>query len=347
MPKTKIICTIGPASQDLEVLEKLADAGMNIARINMSHGTLAQHRITIDNIRKVAVRTGVPIAILGDLQGPKIRLGEFASEVELLAGDEFTLTTHPVQGTSVKASVDYAELPQDVRPGSIVFINDGQVQLEVIATGAEEVRTRVVVGGPINSRKGVNLPGTEVSLPPLTAKDKSDLQALVEQNVDYLACSFIRTRENLLEIKQAMLSLGADIPLIAKLETVQGVVNFRSIMESCFGVMLARGDMAIEMPLENIPIVQKVVCKTAGQLNKPVIVATQMLESMTHGLIPTRAEITDVANAVLDGAWGIMLSGETASGEHPAEVVKTMVKIAERIERAMEDGRIDAQDLLM
>jgi pyruvate kinase len=346
MPKTKIICTIGPASWEPSVLEELINAGMNIARLNMSHGVHEKLELTIKQIRDISTRRGLKVAILGDLQGPKIRLGEFDTEpVELKPGAEFILSTQPLKGTIDKASVNYPGLPQDVKPGGKVFLNDGQVQLEVLETSEEEVRTKVLVGGEISSHKGVNLPGTEVSLPPLTEKDHTDLKFLVKQNVDYIACSFVRTKENIMEINNAIASLGAEIPLIAKLETVQGVSNFKSIMEACYGIMLARGDMAVEMPYENIPIVQKVVINTATELQKPVIVATQMLESMTHGSIPTRAEMTDVSNAVIDGAWGVMLSGETASGEHPIEVVKAMVKLVKRAEQAIADGKLDRSDL--
>lgn len=345
MRKTKIICTIGPASEGPDILEELASEGMDIARINMSHGDHEEQARIIRSVRQLQEHKGQEVAILGDLQGPKIRLGEIAESVQLQAGAEFVLTVEPVSGNGMKASVDHPGFCQDVFPGSKVYINDGLIRLEVIEVGEKDVKTKVIAGGELKSHKGVNLPGSKVSVPALTDKDRRDLCFLAAQEVDYVACSFVRTAENIAAVKHNLREMGKQIPLIAKVETREGIVNAGPIFREAHGVMIARGDMGVELPFEEIPLVQKVLVNLGKQMGKPVIVATQMLESMTGNLTPTRAEMTDVANAVIDGAWAVMLSAETASGRHPVEAVKAMRRLIERTESALADGEISFEDI--
>ncbi len=345
MRKTKIICTIGPASRDAKTLAQLIASGMNIARLNMSHGEHEEHRQVMSLIRELSGKQGLPVAILGDLQGPKIRLGEIMDSQWLQEGEIFILTEEQVLGNSKKACVDHPDFCDDVFPGGKVYINDGLIQLEVLDVSNNEAKTRVVVGGELKAHKGVNLPGAKVSLPPLTDKDHVDLKFLMDEGVDFIACSFIRTEDNIKAIKQIMLEREKDIPLIAKLETREGISNSRSILDISAGIMVARGDLAVELPFEEIPLIQKVLLELGKEMRKPVIVATQMLESMTERPTPTRAEMTDVANAVIDGAWAVMLSGETAAGRYPVEAVKAMVRLVERTEEALEDGKIGFEDL--
>ncbi len=345
MRRTKIICTLGPASRSRETLVELIEAGMDIARINMSHGLYEEHGETIELVRELAAQTGRRVEILGDLQGPKIRLGEVAGTPRLERGQKFVLSVEPHKGDADGASVDYAGFCQDVLPGGKIYINDGLIELKVIAVKDKEVRTEVISGGEIKSHKGVNLPGAKLNLPAFTAKDRRDLGFLTSKGVDYIACSFIRRAENILDIKEAITESGADTPLIAKLETGEGVSNSRQIMEAAAGIMIARGDMAVELPFEEIPLIQQILLDLGREMDKPVIVATQMLESMLENPTPTRAEMTDVSNAVRYGAWAVMLSAETAAGRHPVEAVKVMARLAAKTEAALADGKIDLEDL--
>ncbi len=345
MRRTKIICTIGPASRSRDTLAELIAAGMDIARINMSHGLYEEHSETIELVRELAALAGRRVEILGDLQGPKIRLGEISGSPSLQTGQEFVLSVEPRSGDAGGASVDYPGFCQDVPPGGKIYINDGLIELKVLAVNSKEVRTEVISGGELKSHKGVNVPGAKLNLPAFTAKDQRDLVFLTTAGVDYIACSFIRKAENILTIKKAIREAGKDTPLIAKLETGEGVSNSRQIMEEAAGIMIARGDMAVELPFEEIPLVQQILLDLGREMNKPVIMATQMLESMLENPSPTRAEMTDVSNAVSNGAWAVMLSAETAAGKHPVQAVNVMARLVERTEAALADGKIDFEDL--
>lgn len=336
MRRTKIVCTIGPASEKPEQVRQLLLAGMDVARLNFSHGSHAEHKRRINTLRAVAQEMGRPLAIMLDNRGPEIRLGTFrGGQVKLAEGDVFVLTTRPVTGDRTQVHVTYPDLPRDVRPGQTILLADGALALEVLETTADEVRCRVKNGGELSDRKKVNLPGTTVSLPPLSEQDVKDLTFGVENGVDFVAASFIRKAEDVLEIRRVLEERGADIPIIAKIESREGVANIDAILRVADGVMVARGDLGIEIPAEDVPLIQKMIIRKANRLGKPVITATQMLESMVTSPRPTRAEASDVANAILDGSDAVMLSEETATGNYPVEAVATMARIAERAEEAL------------
>jgi pyruvate kinase len=332
-PKTKIVCTIGPASESSEVLEKLVLAGMSVARLNFSHGTHAEHGRTVSRIRRLSRDHGKPVAILQDLSGPKIRIGRIeGGTVTLEPGSPFTLTARRVPGTAEAATLNYPGLIKDVRPGDLLLLSDGALELEVIRTAGPDIRCRVIVGGPLSSHKGVNIPSRSVKLPSLTAKDRKDLRFGIGLGVDYVALSFVRTAADILKAKALIGRLGAGIPVIAKIEKHEALDNIEEIIEAADGIMVARGDLGVEIPLEKIPRVQKLIIRSANRHGKSVITATQMLRSMVENPRPTRAEVTDVANAVLDGTDALMLSEETAVGKYPVEAVRTMAKIAAETE---------------
>ncbi|NPV72598.1 MAG: pyruvate kinase [Pelotomaculum sp.] len=336
MRRTKIVCTIGPASDDVEVIKKLLRAGMNVARLNFSHGTHEEHGRRIASIRRAAGEVGKNVAIMLDTKGPQIRLGYFKEEPVILSqGDMVSLTTQDVKGDKERIPVNYPGLPGDVRPGDTVLVADGLIALKVLSTNETEIRCRVENGGELTSQKGVNVPGVPVNLPAVTDKDVEDIRFGIEQRVDFIAASFIRKKADVLAIRQLLEEAGADIDIISKIESREAVDNLDDIIKVSDGIMVARGDLGVEIPAEEVPLVQKIIIEKCNRAGKPVVTATQMLESMIHNPRPTRAEASDVANAIFDGTDAVMLSGETAAGKYPVEAVETMARIAERAEAAL------------
>ena len=340
MLRVKILCTIGPASRDLDVLEALIRSGMNVARLNLSHGTHEYHAETIHRVRTLSDKLGKPIAILADLQGPKLRMGKMqAGGVRLIDGESFILTNEDIVGVSGRAPVQYKALPELVQPGEHILIDDGLLELEVVETNAQEIHTKVIFGGVLHDNKGINLPDASLSIPAITDKDREDIEFALEQEVDWVALSFVRTASEVLELKsiiQHHVGEGYCTPVISKIEKPDAVRNIDSIIQASDAIMVARGDLGIETSPEAVPIAQKTIISKCIKAAKPVITATQMLDSMIRNPRPTRAEASDVANAVLDGTDAIMLSGETASGSYPVEAVKTMVRIAKTTEQERE-----------
>ncbi|MFF8730740.1 pyruvate kinase [Streptomyces sp. NPDC015171] len=337
MRRAKIVCTLGPATDSYDQIKALVEAGMDVARFNLSHGTHAEHEERCQRVRKAADETGRSVGILADLQGPKIRLGRFAEGPVLLErGDTFTITVEDgVEGDRHRCGTTYAGLAADVTPGERVLVDDGKVCLEVTAVDGPRVRTRVVEGGVISDHKGLNLPGVAVSVPALSEKDEDDLRWALRAGCDVIALSFVRSGEDAADVHRIMAEEGRRLPVIAKIEKPQAVENLDGIVAAFDGLMVARGDLGVEMPLEQVPIVQKRAVKLARRNAKPVIVATQMLDSMIENSRPTRAEASDVANAVLDGTDAVMLSGETSVGKYPVETVRTMAKIVAAAEEDM------------
>ncbi|RPF21192.1 pyruvate kinase [Myceligenerans xiligouense] len=336
MRRAKIVCTIGPATASPERLRELVDAGMNVARINRSHGEQSEHAEIIKNVRQAAEDAGTSVAVLVDLQGPKIRLGRFAGDEKhyLEVGDRFTITTEDVEGTKELVSTTHKGLPEDARVGDPILIDDGKVRVVVEAVEGPRVVTRVEVAGPVSNNKGLNLPGVAVSVPALSGKDTDDLRWGLSQGADFIALSFVRSAKDYEDVRRIMEEENRTVPVIAKIEKPQAVDNLAEVVAAFDGVMVARGDLAVEMPLEQVPLVQKRIVELARRNAKPVIVATQVLESMTNSPTPTRAEASDCANAVLDGADAVMLSGETSVGEYPILTVQTMARIIEATEGA-------------
>jgi len=331
--KTKIICTIGPASEKPEVMEKMIHAGMNIARLNFSHGSFDSHRAVIENLRAVAHRIGKRVVIMGDLSGPKMRIGMLAQEpVELKPGDEFVLTTEDIVGDGGKASVTFKRLPEAVRTGDTLFLNDGIIQLDVAAVKGSEVSCRVVVGGELRSRKGLNLPGIDLGIGAFTERDHECLKFAAEEGIDAVSQSFVETGADIRAVRQAAEALDYKPYIIAKIERSNALDHMDDILDAADGIMIARGDLGVEVPIERIAIIQKDLMKQANRRAKPVITATQMLESMTESRRPTRAEATDVSNAILDGTDCVMLSGESAMGKYPVDAVEILAKIAAEVE---------------
>lgn len=335
MRKTKIICTMGPSTEKGDTLKKLIEAGMNVARMNFSHGDFDEHGGRLKSLRKYSKELGLPVAALLDTKGPEIRLGDFeAGKVELKEGQEFTLTARDILGTEKEVSITYKQLPKDVKPGSSILLDDGLIGLEVKEVSGDDIVCTVMNGGPVSNHKGVNVPGTDLSMDYLSEKDKADLIWGAENDVDFIAASFVREAADVIAIRELLKAHGGEkIQIIAKIENEQGVRNIDGILEAADGIMVARGDMGVEIPCEEVPVVQKNLIKKANQAGKIVVTATQMLDSMIKNPRPTRAEATDVANAIYDGTVAIMLSGETAAGAYPVEALKTMVKIAERTEK--------------
>jgi pyruvate kinase len=334
--KTKIICTIGPASDSDQMIEKLAGAGMNIARLNFSHGTHKQHAANIKAVRQLSSRLGLPLAILQDLPGPKIRTGRLKREsVRLKEGSDFILTNKDVVGDEHIVSASFFSLPKDVNPGDIILLNDGALELEVVSTTDSDVRCKVIVGGVLTPERGVNVPGVRLSVSPVTDEDLRHLAFGLEHGVDFVALSFIRETGDVVKVRQFIQAKGANVPLIAKIEKYEAVHNIDEIIAEVDGIMVARGDLGVEMPLRRVPLVQKEIISRCNRVGKPVIVATQMLESMVHSPYPTRAEVSDVANAIFDGADAVMLSEETAAGEYPEEAALTMARVAIETETAL------------
>jgi pyruvate kinase len=335
MRRTRIVCTIGPASRDVGTLRKLVHAGMDVARLNFSHGTHDEHAAVIRAIREGESEWGHPVTIIQDLQGPKIRLGNFVGgRAMLMTGDPFTLTAERVDGTAAGASLDHPELFAALKAGDQIWMDDGTIQLAVEKVEAGEARCRVSAGGVVSDHKGVALPGLPLPLSCLTAKDKVDLRFGIEHGVDYVAVSFVRSASDIQEVRKFLLDQRASLPIIAKLERAEIVANLPGILALVDAVMVARGDLGVEVPIEEVPIIQRDVIRQARVAKVPVIVATQMLESMVTYLRPTRAEVSDVATAIFEGADALMLSAETASGQHPVEAVEVMSRVATRAERA-------------
>ena len=334
MRRANIVCTLGPAAETPERLVELVEAGMDVARLNMSHGGYEDHLVRLENTRAAAQKVGRPIGVLADLQGPKIRLGRFASGPEHLAvGDRFTITTDEIQGTADRCGTTYKGLPGDVSPGDLILIDDGKLTLRAVEVTGTDVVTEVVVGGPVSNNKGINLPGVAMSVPAMSEKDSEDLRWALRQGIDMVALSFVRSAEDIKLVHQIMDEEGRRVPVIAKIEKPQAVENLDEIVDAFDALMVARGDLGVELPLEEVPLVQKQIISAARRWAKPVIVATQMLESMISSPRPTRAEASDVANAILDGADAVMLSGETSVGDYPVVTVETMARIVNNVEQ--------------
>ena len=341
MRKTKIVCTIGPACEDEQTLEKMCLAGMNVARLNFSHGTHEEHQARIDRIRRVREKLNLPIAILLDTKGPEYRIKTFEKgKVTLREGDEFTLTEQDVVGDEHRVAVNFTGLTKDLKVGDRVLLSNGLLALEVKRLEGVDVVCTVLVGGELSNRKSMNFPGRLLSQAFLSEQDKEDLAFGVKNGVDFIACSFVSRRQDLLDIKEYLRTMGGeDIELIAKIENQSGIDNIEDICRECSGIMIGRGDMGVEVPFEELPAIQKQLITQCRMLGKRVITATEMLESMIHSPRPTRAEVSDVANAVYDGTSAVMLSGETAAGKYPVQTVETMARIAEKTEQSIHYDR--------
>jgi pyruvate kinase len=336
---SKIVCTIGPASSSPQIMERLLRAGMDVARLNFSHGTHEQHAKNIVNLRSLAFQLEKPIAILADLQGPKIRTGVLAggTPVQLRSGQKFIITTAKILGDSTRVNTTFLQLPSEVGRGARVLLSDGLIELRVQQVRGLEVICEVVNGGLLGEHKGINLPGVKLRVPALTPKDRRDLVFALGQNINYVAVSFVRRPEDVLVAKALIKRAGYDTPVIAKLEKPEAIENLDGILRSADAVMVARGDLGVEMNPERVPVVQKMIISRAREFRRPVITATQMLESMTENPRPTRAEASDVANAIFDGSDAVMLSAETASGKYPVEAVSMMARIIEEAESSIKE----------
>jgi len=331
--KTKIVCTIGPASSSPEVIQQMILAGMNVARLNFSHGDFSTHKDVITMLRAASNAVGRRITIMADLPGPKMRIGQIANEpVYLKNGDMFTLTTRQVAGNAGLASVTFVRLPEAVKPGNTLFLNDGLIQLEVVSISGQDVTCKVTVGGELRSRKGLNLPNIDLGISAFTDRDHECLKFAIDQGVDAVSQSFVESKADIVAVREAAAAYGRIPFIIAKIERSGALRRIDEILETADGIMIARGDLGVEIPIEQIAVVQKQLMGKANVLGKPVITATQMLESMTEHRLPTRAESTDVANAILDGTDCVMLSGESAMGKYPVDAVAMLAKIAESIE---------------
>ena len=339
--RTKIVCTLGPASEKEEVLRELIKSGLNVCRMNFSHGSHEEHKGRMDLVKKIREELGQPTAILLDTKGPEIRTGQFdMPEVLLEEGQQFTITMKDVMGNKEMCTVSYKGLANDVKAGDTILIDDGLVGLTVKEVNGDDIVCEVQNSGIVKNHKGVNVPGVKVNLPAITEKDRSDIEFGIEQGIDFIAASFVRKVSDVLAIREILEENNAEhIKIISKIENQEGVDNLDEIIEVSDGIMVARGDLGVEIPTEEIPVVQKLMIKKCNEAGKPVITATQMLDSMMRNPRPTRAEVTDVANAIYDGTDAIMLSGETAAGKYPVEAVKTMATIAKRAEETMRNRR--------
>ena len=346
MRKTKIICTIGPSSESEEKLRELMLAGMNVARFNFSHGTHEEHKKKFDRVIKVSNELGLPVATLLDTKGPEIRLKDIeGGKTELVSGQKFILTTEEILGTNEKVSISYKNLVNDISVGTTILIDDGLIEMVVDAIEDTDILCTVINGGPISNHKGVNVPGAELSMPYISDVDRSDIMFGCDMGFDFIAASFVRCREDILEVRKILDEHGSHMKIIAKIESMQGIRNLEDILTVSDGIMVARGDLGVEIPMEEVPVVQKQMIKMAEAQGKHVITATQMLESMIKNPRPTRAETTDIANAIYDGTTAIMLSGETAAGAYPVEAVRTMARIAERSEQDIDyNGRMKRRE---
>jgi pyruvate kinase len=340
MRATKIVATIGPASREPDVLERMIDAGMDVARLNFSHGTPEEHAETMERIRRAAEHVGREVAVLQDLPGPKLRIGPIENGIcELNTGDRLVLTTERIEGDGDRLPVEWPGLPELMGEGDVAYLADGAIRLRVSSVSGGEVVTKVEVGGAVASRQGLNLPNVTMSLPAVSEDDLRMIDAGLEMGIDLVALSFVRRREDLDPVRERLEKHGRDVPLIAKIEKPQAADNIEEILDASEGVMVARGDLGIELRIEEVPLVQKRILHLAGKKAKPAITATQMLESMVTSTRPTRAEVTDVANAIFDGTDAVMLSQETAVGRHPVQAVAMMASIAETTERELPYGR--------
>ena len=334
--KTKTVCTIGPATESQAMLEKLLIAGMNVMRLNFSHGDFVEHQARVNNLKKAVKATGIPAATLQDLAGPKIRIGNFNTEsVNLEEGQKFTITTNDIVGDETRVSINYPLFPKEVKKGHIVFLHDGKKKLEVVEVKGKEVICKVLVGGDIKGRRGVNLPDSDLSVAALTDKDRKDLEFGIKNKVDFFALSFVRNASDIIELRTILNSKKSKAKIIAKIETPQALRNIDEILALADGIMVARGDLAIEIPAEQVPRAQKMLIEKANRAGKPVITATQMLESMIKSPVATRAEVSDIANAILDGTDAVMLSEETTLGDFPVEAVEVMSRVALEVESGM------------
>jgi len=332
--KTKIVCTIGPATESEEKLTELIGAGMNVARLNFSHGDFAEHQNRVDTIRKICEKNNEVVAIAQDLCGPKIRIGTFKDNaITLVRGEKFILTTDDFEGTQEKVHINYPALPKEVKPGIFIMLQDGTKKLEVVEVKGNDIITKVISGGRLSGRKGVNVPGANLSVKSLTDKDRSDLEFGIKNKVDFVALSFVRNSSDIRELREILNKAGSKAHIIAKIETPEALDDIDAIIDASDAIMIARGDLAIEIPAEEVPLVQKLIIHKCNSAGKPVITATQMLESMVKNPVPTRAEISDIANAIIDGTDAIMLSEETTLGDFPIAAVEIMTKVALRVEK--------------
>ncbi len=332
--KTKIVATIGPASESDSVFQKMVNSGLNLVRLNFSHGDHESHKKVIDLVRRTEKKLDKKIAIIQDLSGPKIRIGDFYKNVvDLKSGSFLTLTTKRCTGDESKVFVSYKNLPKEVKKGNIILLDDGKKKLKVVSVFGEDIKCKVLVGGQTKGRRGVNIPGAYLKISSLTKKDKNDLKFGIEQDVDFVALSFVRSPSDVSELRKILNRSKSKAKIISKIETQEAIENLDEIIEKTDAVMVARGDLAVEMPPEDVPMLQKKIVQKCNDLGKPVIVATQMLESMINSPVPTRAEVSDVANSILDGADAVMLSEETALGKYPVEVVSMMNKVACQTEK--------------
>lgn len=342
--KTKIVATIGPASRNIETLRSMIESGLNIIRMNFSHGSHDDHSQTISIVRTAEKKSKKPIAILQDLSGPKIRIGEMSADTVLQKGETFILTTEKCIGDRSRAYINYKKLPREVAVDGVIKLDDGKKELRITKIIGNEIHTEVIVGGKLTSNKGVNLPNTLLSLSSLTAKDKKDVLFGIEHEVEFIALSFVQTAKDIHDLRKILNKHNSKAHIIAKIETTAAVANIDEIIAVSDGIMVARGDMAVEVGVEKVPLIQKMIIKKCNQAGKPVITATQMLDSMEHSPVPTRAEVSDVANAILDGTDAIMLSGESAVGNYPVESIATMTAIAKRTEPQSKNTHLDYLD---
>ncbi len=333
MKKTKIVATLGPASSDKQVLKQMLQEGVNVCRLNFSHGSHKDHKAAITMIRELNDEMGMNTAILADLQGPKIRTGVMKDNgIELVTGETVTIVTEDIEGTAAKFSINYEQLPRDSSSGEFILLDDGKLKLEVISTTDSEIQAKIIHGGILSSRKGVNLPNTKISLPCLTEKDLIDLEFALTHNVDWIGLSFVRSARDIIELKHLIQTKKCKAKVIAKIEKPEAIDDIEDILRASDALMVARGDLGVEIPYQNVPLIQKMLIRKGRSHSKPVIVATQMMESMITSISPTRAEVNDVANAVLDGADAVMLSAETSVGKFPIEVIRTMANIVNEME---------------
>ncbi len=334
MKKTKIVATLGPASSSKEIIKRMMEEGMNVCRLNSSHGSHEDHKKSIDLIRELNDETGLNVAILMDLQGPKIRTYEMENNGVMMENDSIvTIVTEKIVGNAEKFGISYAHMPRDVQPGERILLDDGKLIMEIVSTdGASEIKAKVIHGGILSSKKGVNLPNTRISLPSLTEKDKVDLEFALDNEVDWIGLSFVRSARDIIELKHLIAQRHSKARVVAKIEKPEAIEDIDEIIKATDALMVARGDLGVEIPYQNVPLIQKMLISKGHQYAKPIIVATQMMESMITSITPTRAEVNDVANAVLDGADAVMLSGETSVGKFPVEVIQTMANIVREME---------------
>ncbi len=331
--KTKIVCTIGPVTENSEPMSQLVEAGMNVMRLNFSHGDFAEHQKRVDNLREIMKKTGKTVAILQDLCGPKIRIGTFKDKmITLHEGKTFTLTTDEIEGDENRVHINYPQLPKEVKVGGMIMLQDGTKRLQVTEVKGNDIICKVMIGGSLSGKKGVNVPGANLSLSALTEKDRADVEFGIKNNVDFVALSFVRRASDVQDLRAILTAAGSKAQIISKIETPEALENIDAIIELSDAIMVARGDLAVEIPAEEVPLVQKMLIHKCNAVGKPVITATQMLESMIKNSVPTRAEVSDIANAIIDGTDAIMLSEETTLGSFPVEAVRMMTKVAIRVE---------------